>query len=88
MERLGAQLQDPFLNALRKEQIAVFIYLMNGIKLQGQIKAFDRYAVLLYNTGNQLVFKHAIATVVPAQRFRWRAEKYQHNPSEERPVDD
>lgn len=63
----GQQLQDPFLNACRKEQVPVAIYLVNGIKLQGQVAAFDQYVVLLKNTISQMVFKHAISTVVPAK---------------------
>ena len=60
-------LQDPFLNALRKEHIQVSIYLVNGIKLQGYIESFDQYVVLLKNSVTQMVYKHAIATVVPAR---------------------
>jgi host factor-I protein len=63
----GQSLQDPFLNALRKERIPVSIYLVNGIKLQGQIDSFDQYVVLLKNTVTQMVYKHAISTVVPAR---------------------
>ena len=58
-------LQDPFLNALRKEHVPVSIYLVNGIKLQGNIESFDQYAILLKNTVSQLVYKHAISTIVP-----------------------
>ena len=60
-------LQDPFLNALRKERVPVSIYLVNGIKLQGQIDSFDQFVVLLKNTVSQMVYKHAISTVVPAR---------------------
>jgi len=63
-------LQDPFLNALRKEKVPVSIYLVNGIKLQGQIDAFDQFVVLLRNSVNQMVYKHAISTVVPARNIR------------------
>lgn len=66
----GHSLQDPFLNALRKERIPVSIFLVNGIKLQGQIESFDQYVVLLRNTVNQMVYKHAISTVVPARNPR------------------
>ncbi len=61
------QLQDTFLNALRKEHVQVAIYLVNGIKLQGQIESFDQYVVLLKNTITQMVYKHAISTIVPAR---------------------
>jgi host factor-I protein len=60
-------LQDPFLNAVRKEHIPVSIYLINGIKLQGQVESFDQYVVLLKNTTTQMVYKHAISTVVPVR---------------------
>ncbi|HPV33067.1 MAG TPA: RNA chaperone Hfq, partial [Methylotenera sp.] len=57
----------PFLNALRKEHVAVSIYLVNGIKLQGQVDSFDQYVILLKNTVTQMVYKHAISTIVPAR---------------------
>lgn len=60
-------LQDPFLNALRKEKIPVSIYLVSGIKLQGQVESFDQFVILLKNTVSQMVYKHAISTVVPAK---------------------
>ena len=63
-------LQDPFLLALHKERIPVSIFLVNGIKLQGQIEAFDQFVVLLKNNATQAVYKHAISTIVPAQNFR------------------
>src|SRR5699024_6679321 len=67
MSNKGQILQDPFLNALRKEHIPVSIYLVNGIKLHGQVESFDQYLVLLRNTVTQMVYKHAISTVVPAR---------------------
>jgi host factor-I protein len=63
----GQSLQDPFLNALRKERVPVSIYLVNGIKLQGQVDSFDQFVVLLKNSVSQMVYKHAISTVVPAR---------------------
>ena len=63
----GQSLQDPFLNLLRKERIPVSIFLVNGIKLQGQIESFDQFVVLLRNTVSQMVYKHAISTVVPSR---------------------
>ena len=66
----GQSLQDPFLNALRKERIPVSIYLVNGIKLQGQIDSFVQFVVLLRNSVSQMVYKHAISTVVPARNVR------------------
>jgi host factor-I protein len=59
--------QDPFLNALRREHIPVSIYLVNGIKLQGQVESFDQYVVLLKNSVTQMVYKHAISTIVPGR---------------------
>jgi host factor-I protein len=67
MSSKGQQLQDPFLNALRKEHVQVAIYLVNGIKLQGNIESFDQYVVLLKNTITQMVYKHAISTIVPSK---------------------
>jgi host factor-I protein len=66
----GQSLQDPFLNALRKERVPVSIYLVNGIKLQGQIDSFDQFVVLLRNSVSQMVYKHAISTIVPARNVR------------------
>lgn len=67
MNNKGQMLQDPFLNALRKEHVQVSIYLVNGIKLQGQVDSFDQYVILLKNTVTQMVYKHAISTIVPAR---------------------
>ena len=64
----GQSLQDPFLNALRKERVPVSIFLVNGIKLQGQIESFDQFVVLLKNSVSQMVYKHAISTVVPSRK--------------------
>jgi len=64
------QLQDPFLNALRKEKVPVSIYLVNGIKLQGLVESFDQFVVLLKNSVSQMVYKHAISTVVPARNVK------------------
>ena len=66
----GQTLQDPFLNTLRKEKVPVSIYLVNGIKLQGTIDSFDQFVVLLNNSVSQMVYKHAISTVVPARAVR------------------
>ncbi len=66
----GHLLQDPFLNALRKERVPVSIYLVNGIKLQGQVESFDQFVVLLKNSVSQLVYKHAISTIVPARNVK------------------
>ena len=66
----GQTLQDPFLNILRKEKVPVSIYLVNGIKLQGQVDSFDQFVVLLKNSVSQMVYKHAISTIVPARNVR------------------
>ena len=66
----GQTLQDPFLNLLRKEKVPVSVYLVNGIKLQGTIDSFDQFVVLLKNSVNQMVYKHAISTVVPTRNIR------------------
>ena len=66
----GQSLQDPFLNALRRERVPVSIYLVNGIKLQGTVESFDQFVVLLRNTVSPMVYKHAISTVVPARNVR------------------
>ena len=63
----GQSLQDPFLNTLRREKVPVSIYLVNGIKLQGHIESFDQFVVLLRNSVSQMVYKHAISTVVPGR---------------------
>lgn len=77
----GPSLQDPFLNSLRKEKIPVSIYLVNGIKLQGVIESFDQFVVLLKNTVSQMVYKHAISTIVPARNvsspFEYSSNGYQ-----------
>ncbi|MCC6715578.1 MAG: RNA-binding protein Hfq [Gammaproteobacteria bacterium] len=66
----GQSLQEPFLNALRKEHVPVSIYLVNGIKLQGQIESFDQFVILLKNSVSQMVYKHAVSTVVPARNVK------------------
>ncbi len=79
----GHSLQDPFLNALRKNRVPVSIYLVSGIKLQGQIESFDQFVILLKNAVSQMVYKHAISTVVPG-----RMVKIQVNHSAEDQDDD
>ena len=63
----GQSLQDPFLNALRQDRVPVSIYLVSGIKLQGQIESFDQFVILLRNSVSQMIYKSAISTVVPAR---------------------
>ena len=66
MVKSQTTMQDPFLNELRKEKVPVAIFLLNGLKLLGQIEAFDQYVVVLKSKQTQLIYKHAISTIVPA----------------------
>jgi host factor-I protein len=77
----GQSLQDPFLNALRRERVPVSIFLVNGIKLQGQIESFDQFVVLLKNNVSQMIYKHAISTVVPTRNVKLQ-------PPQDAPADD
>lgn len=73
-QQKGQALQDPFLNTLRKEHVPVSIFLVNGIKLQGQIESFDQFVVLLKNSVSQMIYKHAISTVVPNRPVKFQFE--------------
>ncbi len=75
----GQSLQDPFLNQLRKEKVPVSIYLVNGIKLQGQVESFDQFVVLLKNSVSQMVYKHAISTVVPSRNVKTVSSNQENN---------
>jgi len=76
----GQTLQDPFLNTLRKERVPVSIYLVNGIKLQGQIESFDQFAILLKNAVSQMVYKHAVSTIVPVRNIKYsNDDSSEHN---------
>ncbi len=66
----GQNLQDNFLNTLRKEHTPVSIFLVNGIKLQGKVDSFDQYVIMLKNTVSQMVYKHAISTIVPSKTVK------------------
>lgn len=68
-------LQAAFLEAMVKEETQVSMYLMNGIKLQGKITAFDQYAVFLTASTTQMVFKHSISTIVPSVPFDLKETK-------------
>ena len=81
MSNKGQLLQDPFLNLLRKEHVPVSIYLVNGIKLQGHIESFDQYVVLLRNTVTQMVYKHAISTIVPGRAVNFHERARSDAPS-------
>lgn len=77
-QQRGTVLQDPFLNILRKERIPVSVFLVNGIKLQGQIESFDQFVILLRNSVNQMIYKHAISTIVPARAVRIPHDNHSH----------
>ncbi|PJD93472.1 MAG: RNA chaperone Hfq [Legionella sp.] len=68
-------LQDVFLNELRKEKMPVSVFLVNGIKLHGVVDSFDQYVVMLKNTITQMVYKHAISTVVPSRMVKLNPEE-------------
>lgn len=72
MSNKGQLLQDPFLNTLRREDVPVSIYLVNGIKLQGKITGFDQYVIMLTDKVTQMVYKHAISTIVPARMVNFQ----------------
>jgi host factor-I protein len=90
-QQKGQALQDPFLNTLRKEHVPVSIFLVNGIKLQGQIESFDQFVVLLKNSVSQMIYKHAISTVVPGRPVKFQFEHSEGGdtggPGNEQPVD-
>ncbi len=75
-------LQDSFLNILRKEHTSVSIFLVNGIKLQGKIDSFDQYVIMLKNTVSQMVYKHAISTIVPSKMVRLGPDIDENNDDE------
>jgi host factor-I protein len=64
-----AELQFTFLESIRRGNISVSVFLVNGIKLQGYLESFDNDVVVLRNSGNQMIFRHAISTIVPARQI-------------------
>lgn len=76
----GQSLQDPFLNVLRREKVPVSIYLISGIKLQGQIESFDNFSILLKNTVSQMIYKHAISTIVPSRNVDFGEDDIEESP--------
>ena len=66
----GSSLQEPFLHALQTQRVPVSIFLVNGIKLQGQIEAFDQFVVRLKGTALQVIYKQAISTIIPMGTMR------------------
>jgi host factor-I protein len=71
----GLNLQDNFLNQLRKEKIPVVIYLTNGVRLKGTIKSFDNFVILLKENTESLIYKHAVSTIVPEKDIEMRFEE-------------
>ena len=69
-------LQEPYLNQLRKEKVPVSVYLVSGIKLQGEIESFDQFSILLKSSVSQMVYKHAISTIQPARNISF-SEMYE-----------
>ncbi|WP_278044697.1 RNA chaperone Hfq [Senegalia massiliensis] len=70
MMKSNINLQDIFLNKLRRAEIPVTIYLMNGFQLKGLVRGFDNYTISLENEGNQnMIYKHAISTMIPAKNI-------------------
>lgn len=70
MSNKNQSLQEPFLNTLRREQVPVSIFLVNGIKLQGTVDSFDQFVIVLKSSVYQMVYKHAISTVVPSTNVK------------------
>ncbi len=80
MEKLAQNIQEAFLNNARKEKTFLTIYLMSGVKLSGRIRSFDKYSVILEtNNQEQLIFKHAISTVVVSKPFHSSAAPHTGN---------
>jgi host factor-I protein len=70
-------IQDTYLNQLRKDKIPVVIYLTNGVRLKGFIKGFDNFVILLKENTHSLIYKHAISTIVPEKEIEIRFEEQQ-----------
>ncbi|MBF0610964.1 MAG: RNA chaperone Hfq [Magnetococcales bacterium] len=79
----GHNIQDPFLNTLRREKVPVTVFLVNGVKLQGVITSFDSYCMLLKNSVTQLVFKHAVSTVMPSRNIQLHGLEDRHDDDEQ-----
>lgn len=69
--------QDSFLNQLRKDKIPVIIFLTNGVRLKGFVKAFDNFVILVKDVSQQLIYKHAVSTIVPEKDIDIRFESEQ-----------
>ncbi|NOX21277.1 MAG: RNA chaperone Hfq [Nitrospirae bacterium] len=75
MANKSQNLQDNFLNQLRKEKVTVVVYLTNGVRLKGVIKGFDNFVVLLKETNLQMIYKHAISTIIPEGNFEFQVNR-------------
>ncbi len=75
----GQGLQDLFLNQLRKEKIPVLLYLTNGVRLKGIVKGFDSFVILLKEANEQLIYKHAVSTIVPEKNVDLKIETTESN---------
>jgi host factor-I protein len=67
-------LQDNYLNQLRKEKVPVIVYLTNGVRLKGVVKGFDNFVILLKESSQQLIYKHAVSTIIPEKDIDLRSE--------------
>lgn len=73
-ENKRQSLQDIFLNNLRRDKVPVVIYLTNGVRLKGVVKSFDSFVILLKEANDQLIYKHAISTIIPEKSIDLRVE--------------
>lgn len=73
----GQNLQDNYLNQLRKDKVPVVVYLTNGVRLKGVIKGFDSFVILLKEATQQMIYKHAVSTIVPERDIDLRFENEQ-----------
>lgn len=72
---MANNLQDNYLNYLRKEKIPVVVYLTNGVRLKGTIKGFDNFVIILKESSQQLIYKHAVSTIIPERDVDLRFEE-------------
>ncbi len=79
MTNKDRKLQDLFLNYLRKEKIPVTIFLINGTRLKGVIKGFDNFVVVLKQSTQQLIYKHAISTISPEKEVNIKLDAQENN---------
>ncbi len=77
MSNKSQSLQDNYLNQLRKDKMPVVIYLTNGVRLKGVVKAFDNFVILIKESTQQLIYKHAVSTIVPERDIDTRFEEEQ-----------